>query len=1030
MQSVSLAQTVYWAANPDSPTPTGTWDATTAAWSTDSSGANMQTWLTGASAYFSAGSGGTGTFTVAVSGTQTAGGLTLNTGALTFSGGTVALQGGSAINIANGSSLVFGSALGGTSGFTFAGNNTGSMRLTGSGNAIGGNVAVNSGTLTFAGSGAFSSGTTLSVATGATLQMSSVYTNINNTTLTGTGTLNVNTGWLLGNNGTLSSFAGTIKISGSNNYLSYTQGFAPSSSATLDVGAGTKLYLRENSTTSIGSTITGSGTLVRDVAGGLVTLTNPNNSFTGLLSLNTGGTLTITNGGSLGSAAVAFGTGGGTVNFNNASQTLTGLNTAGSSGTVNLSNATTLTMTEASGQNDTFAGVIAGGGAVVKAGSGTLSLTGLNNYSGGMTLNSGVVNVSAGASVGSGPLTMKGGTLNLNTASQSVSALNGTGGVIALGLGSTLVDNAVGADTFAGVLQGAGNLTKSGSGSLTLTGANTYTGNTVVNNGTLTVGAGGALGGGSLAVNGGTLNFKNGSQSVSSLSGSGGAVNLESGTTLTDNTTATATFAGLITGEGNLLKSGNGTLILSGANTYTGSTTVAGGMLTVSANSAAGTGALTVNSGVVNLNNATQSVASLNGTGGTVNLGAGHTLVTTTGAIDTFAGILEGTGSLQMAGTGTLELTGANTYTGTTTLAKGILSVGSGSALGNTGEITFAGGTLRFNSGNTNDYSGRIADSSASIKLDTNGQSVVFAGNLAGSNVGGLAKLGIGTLTLTGSNAQTGTTVVSAGDLIVSGADAKLSAGTAGLVMGGGNLTLENNAQTIASLSGSAGVIELGSNHMLTLQGGGTYGGVISGRGGMTLAADGATMTLGGSSDNLNSGVTRINAGMLALAKSGGAVAIGGGDVELAGGTLRFEGSQEIARAATLTLGGGTLELNNMTQAFGTALHVNGNAVIDFGAGGGGALSFASSAGTFWSGTLTLVNFSDSSRLRFGTDASGLNATQIASIAINGFSRGFGLDANGYLTLTAVPEPSTYAMLFGVAATGAALWSRRRQRIA
>ena len=151
--------------------------------------------------------------------------------------------------------------------------------------------------------------------------------------------------------------------------------------------------------------------------------------------------------------------------------------------------------------------------------------------------------------------------------------------------------------------------------------------------------------------------------------------------------------------------------------------------------------------------------------GGTIKNGAGSGL--------TLSGVIGGIGGLTKSGNGTVILTGLNTYNGVTTLAAGILNVGSAEnvgvsgPLGNFGTIVFGGGTLQHSAANANDYSGRFStDPAQAIKVDTNGQTLTWATDLNTAG-GSLAKSGLGTLTLGGvvDNIH-GDTTVNGGTLI------------------------------------------------------------------------------------------------------------------------------------------------------------------------------------------------------------------------------------------------------------------------
>jgi outer membrane autotransporter protein len=150
----------------------------------------------------------------------------------------------------------------------------------------------------------------------------------------------------------------------------------------------------------------------------------------------------------------------------------------------------------------TYAGVISGTGAVEKTGAGTLTLTGANTYTGGTTVNAGTLQLGAGGSLAStGSLTVNGGTFALNGHNQTVGMLSGSGGVIDLSGGTLTVNNNADA-TLATSLVGNGSFVNQGTGTLDLTGNNTFTGSLTTNSGGL------AMNGsftGTVIVNGGTL---------------------------------------------------------------------------------------------------------------------------------------------------------------------------------------------------------------------------------------------------------------------------------------------------------------------------------------------------------------------------------------------------------------------------------------------------------------------------------------------------------------------------------------------
>lgn len=173
----------------------------------------------------------------------------------------------------------------------------------------------------------------------------------------------------------------------------------------------------------------------------------------------------------------------------------------------------------------------------------------------------------------------------------------------------------------------------------------------------------------------------------------------------TDGANDALTISSTIASTNNLTKSGAGTLVLSGANTYTGETRVGGGTLSIGANvnlGAQATGAtLNLSGGTLQ---ATATFGLFNGTPGTNNRAV---VLTNIGTFDvtsantlTVAGVVSGAeGSLNKANTGTLALTGANTYAGSTTVSGGTLLINGTGAINSTSGIAVnTGGTFRYDS--------------------------------------------------------------------------------------------------------------------------------------------------------------------------------------------------------------------------------------------------------------------------------------------------------------------------------------------
>jgi fibronectin-binding autotransporter adhesin len=208
----------------------------------------------------------------------------------------------------------------------------------------------------------------------------------------------------------------------------------------------------------------------------------------------------------------------------------------------------------------TFGGVISGTGSLVQLGSGTLTLTGNNTYSGGTTVGAGTLQLGNGGTSGSI-----------------------TGNVTDNG---TLAFDRSDAVTFAGVIAGAGGVTQIGTGTTILTGTNTYSGGTIITVGTLEAGSASALSQNSEFTVNSILDLHGFNSTIASLSGTGAVLNngATAAALAVGNNNASTTFSGVLqdgTSALQLTKSGTGTLTLTGANTYSGGTTISAGTLQI-----------------------------------------------------------------------------------------------------------------------------------------------------------------------------------------------------------------------------------------------------------------------------------------------------------------------------------------------------------------------------------------------------------------------------------------------------------------
>lgn len=344
------------------------------------------------------------------------------------------------------------------------------------------------------------------------------------------------------------------------------------------------------------------------------------------------------------------------------------------------------TINTAAGVTTTIASVLVDGGgtSLTKVGTGTLILTGLNTYSGGTTVAGGTLQAGSENALGAGTLTLAGGTFRAgtgftNTFANAV-AVDTAGGVIDInGQVVTLTGDIADGNGSGGTLS----LVNSSAaiGRIDLGGSNTYSGPTSIGAGvTLAALSNGAFSANSdvaLASTAGMM--ANGHDvTVRSLSGGGVVVNghdTQAGSLTLALPAGTARFDGSIaddlpgeTGASlSLVKTGAGTQILAGTNTYTGGTTVLDGTLQIGDGGTAGsiTGDI-ANSGTVTFNRSDAA---------------------------SFGGVVSGTGTLRQSGSGITTLTGASTYTGATFVDAGSLVV-NGSITSSSGVTVAAGGSI------------------------------------------------------------------------------------------------------------------------------------------------------------------------------------------------------------------------------------------------------------------------------------------------------------------------------------------------
>ncbi|MBO9579692.1 MAG: autotransporter-associated beta strand repeat-containing protein [Sphingobium sp.] len=882
---------------------------------------------------------GTGTTTLTGANSYT-GGTIVNRGMLVFDGGGVSPSG--QVN----SDIVVGSA----------GGDNGTLRIIG-----GAKVTDRFGSI---GVAAGSIGTVTVSGTGSTWSNSSQLS----VGVEGTGRLNIEDGGRIvsGSGGGIASIG---SLAGSTGTVTVTGAGSSWKAQGLNVGTGGSgvLTIADGAMVDSGLSIIGAAQ-----GGGTVAVTGPGSTWTtNALYVGSGGKgdLTITNGGTVSSLNNTYigGAGGpGTVTVTGSASSLTASGTLAigwaGAGTLNIGaydlSDTAGTVTAASVVSGTgtgtvnfnqtnaitFAMPIAGNIAVNQRGTGTAILAGTNSYTGGTSVRGGVLSVSSDANLGAvtGALTIDGGTLQVTGTS-----FTGTTRTInwgAAGGGFDIADPA-NAFTVDSPLGGVGSLTKSGTGSLILTGENSYTGGTTISGGTLQLGNG----------------------------GSGGSIlgNVIDNGALTFNRSDALTFAGAISGSGAVNQIGTGTTILTSSNSYAGDTTIAAGALQFGDGASGGSsnlgGNLTVAGGslaiampatlsiahnVAFADNTSLSIAAspngatLSADSVTIGNGVAFNITGVNEAsqvdkvlIDTRSGISGNFAMVTVGGiSGTVDYLTVSTHKSADDLqylaSYGLSWMAANSQAHGTFTLTNASDTFTVGMA--------LTDQAANPATGWDGRS--------------LTKAGAGTLILSADNSYTGGTTISGGVLQLG------SGGATGSIVG----DVVDNGVLAFNRSGAQ-----------------TFAGKISGSGAVEQVGGGTTILTG---DNSYIGGTRIDAGVLSVSRdanlgdpSGGIVFNGGTLATTAAfGTTRSillpaDGRFNVAGAITLDLGGpiggsgnlvklgmGTLLLTGANTYAGDTLVQAGTLIGDVGAIRGNVAN----AGT--------VEFAQATKASFAGDISGL----------------------------------------------------------
>ena len=589
-------------------------------------------------------------------------------------------------------------------------------------------------------------------------------------------------------------------------------------------------------------------------------------------------------------------------------------------------------------EDTTFSGRIRDGQrtyGIKKIGTGTLTLSGSNNYSGGTTLAGGSISGYDGdltlASIISG--TFAPSSAVTLTANVSAGGLSGSSNInlssYTLTIGS---DN--GSASYSGVLSGSGAITKQGSGTLTLTGVNTYSGNTTISAGTLTLGGSGNLGNGSYAgaiVNSGVFKF---------------------------NTSANLISTGVISGSGNVLVTGTGTYEPKATNTYTGGTVIDGGIIAAFNDRNWGALPSSLDSDNIILKNGGKAIFGSKNSSNT----AGHTYWKANRGINLptsgqqfiemgsggsgaahIEGIVNGIGGITFTRSGSkaIRFYGENTYTGDT---KFNFTSGSNNNI----EIkpkAFQNSTVYLSptktnvgrgfsrvSGSGNIILGGLAGDMTDWRLVGANRNVEFGSNNANTSVAGgisryasasnLIKKGTGTTTFTATSGQ---------ELNNSSIGLQVDAGK--LVLNGDWGRNNTSAGTVAIASGATLQIDTAQNN--------TYSGVLSGTGNLLLGGTG-TSTFSG--NNTFAGTLNIADGGF---KAGHANSFGSATLTSSGGRISMASSITLP-SLTVT---GNVQLDSGITTTGDQIY-NNNVVVKAGSRATAAVISATNSDISFMGTL------------------------------------------------------------------------------
>jgi len=808
--------------------------------------------------------------------------------------------------------------------------------------------------LTLAGSGSTTiggvlsgSGTLINAGTGTnTLANANTYSG---GTVLNAGTLAISNNAALGTGAVSFASNSTIQALGNLNVIN-AYSIATNVTGTFDVGA----FTLTNSGIISGSggiTFTGVGTL---------TLSGVN-TYSGNTILN-GGTLQLNNVSADGTGTVSFASNATVLYI--ASQLETNAYSIATNVTANLG--------VASGLNVTNAGIIDGAGALIKTNTGNLVLSGVNTFSGGVTVGQGTITLGNVAALGSiSNDVTNNGTLNLNGYSITNDILFGAGVITNSSSTNSIltIGAANGTGTYTGTIAGSGiALVMSGTGFQELTGSNSYSNTTKITSGTLDFYTTNSLYGGksnswtasniivqsnaTIAV--GVTNFgsSNTLAVLKNLTNSSSTNGLEAGAifgfdTSGTNFVVTSSLSNSAAGALGYAQVGSGTLTLSASNSYTGGTTINGGLLVAGNNFSLGStnSALNITNGTFNLNGFNVTLDRLNGSSLAVitnsAVGVSTLTVGVNNSSSTFAGDMDqGSGSITFVknGTGTftfvdLAATPTNVQLVTTTIVNGgVLALGDGVLFG-TGAVTnpynFSGsiaGSLTINSGATvqagSAWGLGLASNAVVSQINVNGGTLSFGetNNTLGGTVARQITLNGGTINAYGAAA---TSPTAAFDWYTGGAIDQTTNNGYGSAI---SLGLTNNPILASASNSIASTVTTGINLRL---GSVTNALIISNALGST--ANGVDLLISGS---LQTGANGVNDAFGSIVKTGpGVTKLSGsnsynGTTTISNGLIAIGNNSALSTNQVNLSGGGLLTLSNESYSLANTLNLASNSTI------------------------------------------------------------------------------------------------------